>query len=110
MGVADLGENRSAGDRLQGARLGPMGSYTGTQATMTAKNVTIAPELLERAGKVAQDKGVSVDELASEALQRELGRLSLDRFRRQGDSRRRSMSDEEVERTVEEAVDDVRGR
>ena len=108
--MADLGENRSASDRLQGARLGPMGSYTGTEATMTAKNVTIAPELLERAGKVAQDKGVSVDELASEALQRELGRLSLERFRRQGDSRRRGMSDEGVERSVEEAVDDVRAR
>ena len=87
-----------------------MGSYTGTEATMTAKNVTIAPELLERAGKVAQDKGVSVDALASEALQRELGRLSLERFKRQADSRRRGMSNEEVERTVEEAVDDVRAR
>ncbi len=85
-----------------------MGSYTETETTMTAKNVTIAPELLERAGQVAQDKGVSVDELASEALQRELGRLSLERFRRRGESRRRSMSDEEVDRTVEEAVDDVR--
>jgi hypothetical protein len=77
---------------------------------MTRKNVTIAPELLERAGKVAQDKGVSVDQLASEALQRELGRLSFDRFRRQGDARRRGMPDEEVERTVEEAVDDARNR
>ena len=53
---------------------------------------------------------MSVDELASEALQRELGRLSLERFKRQGDSRRRGMSDEEVERTVVEAVDDVRAR
>ena len=87
-----------------------MESYTGAEAIVTVKNVTIAPELLERAGKVAQDKGVSVDELASEALQRELGRLSLERFKRQGDSRRRGMSDEEVERTVEEAVNDVRAR
>ena len=87
-----------------------MGSYTGIQAAMTATNVTIAPDLLGRAGKVAQDKRVSVDELASEALQRERGRLSLERFGHLGDSRRRGMSDEQVERTVEEAVDDVRAR
>ena len=77
---------------------------------MTAKNVTIAPEILERAGKAASEAGLTVDELASEALQRELGRRSLDRFRRQGDARRRGASDEDVERTVEQAVHDVRTR
>jgi hypothetical protein len=80
------------------------------EASMTAKNVTIAPEILERAGKAASEAGLAVDELASEALQLELGRRSLDGFRRQGYARRRDMSDGEVERTVEVAVHDVRTR
>lgn len=77
---------------------------------MSANNVTIAPEILERAGKAASEAGLTVDELASQALQRELARRSLDLFRRQGDARRGDMSDEEVERTVEQAVHDVRTR
>lgn len=74
------------------------------------KNVAIAPDLLERAGKVAQAEGKTVDELATEALQRDLARRTLDRFRSQGELRRRGMSDEQVESTVEKAVHEARGR
>jgi hypothetical protein len=74
------------------------------------KNVTIDPEVLERAGKVAQDAGVTLDELASEALQRELGRRSLARFARQGEARRRGLTEEQVDAVVETAVHEVRGR
>lgn len=74
------------------------------------KNVAIAPDLLERAGKVAQAEGKTVDELATEALQRELARRTLDRCRSQGELRRRGMSDEQVESTVEQAVHEARGR
>jgi hypothetical protein len=72
------------------------------------KNVAIAEDLLERAGRVAQAEGTTVDELASQALQRELGRRSLERFKRQGDQRRGAMTDEQVEQTVENAVQDAR--
>jgi len=77
---------------------------------MTAKNVTIAPELLERAGEVAREAGVSVDDLATEALKRELGRRSLARFARQGEARRRGLTEEQVDAVVETAVHEVRGR
>ena len=51
---------------------------------MTAKNVTIGPEILERAGKAASAAGLTVDDLTSEALQRELGRRSLDAVQTSG--------------------------
>jgi len=76
----------------------------------TEKNAAIEPELLERARRVAQDEGVSVDELASQALQRELGRRSLERFKREGEARRGELTDEQVESIVETAIREVRGR
>ena len=74
------------------------------------KNVAIEPELLERAGKVARAEGKTLDELATEALQRDLARRSLERFSRQGKLRRRDMTDEDVEALVEKAVHETRGR
>ena len=75
---------------------------------MTPKNVEIEPELLERAGKVAEAEGKTVDELTTEALQRELARRTFERVKREGETRRRGMTDEDVERTVEKAVQEYR--
>lgn len=76
---------------------------------MTPKNVAIEDaELLERAGKVAEAEGKTVDELATEALKRDLARRTLDRFQRQAEVRRRGMSDEDVEATVDRAVQESR--
>jgi hypothetical protein len=74
------------------------------------KNVAIAADLLEQAGRVALAEGTSVDELTAEALRRELGRRTLDRFKRQAEVRRGGMTDQQVESTVEQAVREVRGR
>ena len=75
---------------------------------MTPKNVAIEPELLERAGKVAEAEGKTVDELTTEALQRELARRTFERVKREGETRRRGMTDDDVERTVEKAVQEYR--
>jgi hypothetical protein len=78
---------------------------------MTPKNVAIeSSELLERAAKVARAEGKTVDELATEALERDLARRSLERFSREGEQRRRGMSNDQVEAAVQKAVHDVRGR
>ena len=75
---------------------------------MTPKNVAIEPELLERAGKVAEAEGKTVDQLTTEALQRELARRTFERVKREGEMRRRGMTDDEVESTVEKAVQEYR--
>jgi broad specificity phosphatase PhoE len=75
---------------------------------MTPKNVAIEPELLERAGKVAEAEGKTVDELTTEALQRELARRTFERAKREGETRRCGMTDDDVERTVEKAVQEYR--
>ena len=75
---------------------------------MTPKNVAIEPELLERAGKVAEAEGKTVDELTTEALQRELARRTFERVKREGETRRRGMTDDDVERAVEKAVQEYR--
>ena len=72
------------------------------------KNVAIAPELLERAGKVAEAEGKTVDELTTEALQRDLARRWLGRIGREGQIRRGNMTDDEVEALVEKAVQEAR--
>jgi hypothetical protein len=73
------------------------------------KNVAIEDqELLERAAKVAQAEGKTVDQLATEALQRELARRSFDKIKRDAEARRRGMTDDEVEFTVERAITEYR--
>jgi len=72
------------------------------------KNVAIAPELLEQADKVAQAEGKTVDEFAAQAMQREIARRTLERVRAQAELRRRGMTDEDVEGTVERAVQESR--
>ena len=73
------------------------------------KNISIEDrELLERAAKVAQAEGKTVDELATEALQRELARRSFEGIKREAESHRRGMTDEEVDQTVERAITEYR--
>jgi hypothetical protein len=73
------------------------------------KNVAIEDrELLERAAKVAYAEGMTVDELATEALQRELARRSFDKTKREAESRRHDMTDDEVDSTVERAITEYR--
>ena len=71
---------------------------------MPSKNVALAPELFERAEQVAEAEGKTVDELANEAVTRELARRFLDRTRREAESRRGRMTDKDVDTAVETAV------
>ena len=73
------------------------------------KNVAIEDrELLDRAAKVAQAEGKTVDELATEALQQALSRRSSEKIKREAELRRRGMTDEEVDRSVERAITEYR--
>ena len=73
-----------------------------------------SPELLAQVEKAAQAEGISVNELAADALRRDLARRFLEKTRREGQVRRGNMSDEEVELSVDTAVHswrrDQRGR
>ena len=72
---------------------------------MAQKSIEIeSAELLAQAERVAQAEGISVNELAAEALRRELARRFLDKTRREALLRRGTMSDEEVEQAVDTAV------
>ena len=78
-------------------------------AVAPQKNVAIEDrELLERAAKVAQAEGKTVDELATEALQQALSRRSFEKIKSEAESRRRGMSDEDVDRSVERAITEYR--
>ena len=73
------------------------------------KNVAIEDtELMERAAKVAEAEGVTVDELATEALKRALARRLFDKFQGQAEVRRRGMTDDQVEETVDQAIQESR--
>ena len=75
---------------------------------MTLKNIAVDPELLERAGRVAEAEGKTIDELATEALRRDLARRTFDRIMREAEVRRRGMSDADVETVVEKAIQESR--
>ncbi len=71
---------------------------------MTPKNIALEPDIFERAEQVAQAQGTTVDELATEAMKRELARLWLQRVGREAQVRRGTMTDEEVEAEVDQAI------
>jgi hypothetical protein len=76
---------------------------------MTPKSVQIeSPELLERAAKEAEQSGQSLNELTSEALERELARRSFQRLKRSTEIRRRGISDADVNERVEHSIQEYR--
>jgi hypothetical protein len=76
---------------------------------MTPKSVQIeSAELLERAAKEAEQSGQSLNELTTEALERELARRSFQRLMRSTDIRRRGMSDADVDERVERSIREYR--
>jgi hypothetical protein len=72
------------------------------------KNVAIEPDILERAEQIAQAEGKTVDELANEAMKRELARRFFERNRRDAELRRESMTDDEVDTVVDTAIHEWR--
>jgi hypothetical protein len=75
---------------------------------MTPKNVAIEPDILERAGQIAQAEGKTVDEIATEALKRDIARRWLERNKREALLCRGNMTGEEVEAIVEHVIQESR--
>ena len=73
-----------------------------------AANVTLPDDLLQRVQARATAEGKSVDDLAAEAIDRLLAERSLARFTREGDRRRRGMSDDQVNDLVNQAIRETR--
>jgi hypothetical protein len=75
---------------------------------MTPKNIALEPDVLDRATMVAASQGKTVDELANEAMKRELARLYFSRLRIEAEARRGNMTEEEVAEEVNRAVHEWR--
>jgi hypothetical protein len=58
--------------------------------------------------QIAAAEGMTVDQLATKAIERDLARRWLERIEREGDQLRGDMSDAEVEAVVEQAVQESR--
>jgi hypothetical protein len=76
---------------------------------MSGKKIAVPDEIYERVQKAAIAEGTTVEELATKALERDLARRWLERVGREGQLRRGTMSDDEVEAVVERAVQESRG-
>ena len=77
---------------------------------MPTKNIAVPEAVYEYLQRIAAAEGTTVDQLATKAFERDLARRWLDRVGREGDPRRRDMSDAEVEAVVERAVEESRTR
>ena len=75
---------------------------------MTPKTITLPADLYERVEQEAQEEGKTVDQVATEAVTRELARRWLERTRREAEIRRGNMTDDEVGATVDTAVQEWR--
>jgi CopG-like RHH_1 or ribbon-helix-helix domain, RHH_5 len=77
---------------------------------MPTKNIAVPEAVYERVQRIAAAEGTTVDQLATKAIERDLARRWFKRVGREGDLRRRDMSDAEVEAVVERAVQESRTR
>ena len=77
---------------------------------MATKNIAVPEAVYECMQRIAAAEGATVDQLATKAIERDLARRWLDRVGREGDLRRRDMSEAEVEAVVERAVQESRKR
>ena len=77
---------------------------------MSSNTIAVPDEIYERVRAAAAAEGTTVEELATKALERDLARRWLERVGREGQLRRGSMTDDEVEAVVERAVQESRGR
>jgi hypothetical protein len=77
---------------------------------MPTKSIAVPEAVYDRVQAVATAEGTTVEQLATNALERDLARRWLDRIGREGDRRRGNMADAEVEALVERAVQETRAR
>lgn len=77
---------------------------------MPTKSIAVPDTIYDRVQEAAAAEGTTVEQLATQALERDLARRWLDRVAREGDLRRGNMTDAEVEALVERAVQESRAR
>ncbi|HVT49906.1 MAG TPA: hypothetical protein VHD57_19110 [Vicinamibacterales bacterium] len=77
---------------------------------MPKKTIAVPGALYDRVQEAAAAEGTTVEQLATKAIERNLARRWLDRVGREGDVRRGSMMDAEVEDVVTRAVRESRTR
>ena len=77
---------------------------------MPTKSIAVPDTVYDRMQEAAAAEGTTVERLATQALERELARRWLDRIGREGDVRRGSMTEAEVEALVERAVQESRAQ
>ena len=72
---------------------------------MTAKNVTISPELFARVTEEAAAEGTTADEIANEAVKRYLAVRRIDRLQRYGHKRAEELgiAEDDVPRLIAES-------
>ncbi len=79
----------------------------------TDNNVRVPEELLAQMQSSAQEKGKSMDELVTDVMTRYLANEWMNRLEREGQQRRRQLglkTDDDVERYVDKAITEPRGR
>jgi exosome complex RNA-binding protein Csl4 len=74
----------------------------------TEANIRLPETLLAQAQQYAAATGQSVDDLAAEAVKREIARRALQNLWREAEGRRGDMTDEQVEEVVNGAVHEDR--
>ena len=77
---------------------------------MPTKSIAVPDTVYDRVQEAAAAEGTTVEQLATQALERELARRWLDRIGREGDLRRGNMTDAEIEELVERAVQESRAQ
>ena len=77
---------------------------------MPTRSIAVPDDIYERVQAAAAAEGISVEQIAERALERDLARRWLGRIGREGDARRGSMTDADVEVLVERAVQESRVR
>lgn len=77
---------------------------------MPTTSIAVPDTVYDRMQEAAAAEGTTVEQLATQALERELARRWLDRIGREGDVRRGNMTEAEVEALVERAVQESRAQ
>lgn len=77
---------------------------------MTTKSIALPEVVYQRVREAAAAEGTTVEQLATQALERDLARRWLARVDREGTRRRGDMSDADVEALVERAVQESRAQ
>ena len=75
---------------------------------MKELKITVPDELAEAVENAALEQGKSIDEVFAEAAKREIGRRWMDKLKREGDARRGTMTDDEVDAIVNKAIQEYR--